>query len=76
VGNQGREKKETVIHREQDWADRSRHDNKTTSGEREKEKYRRKTGDRAHICQEVLESVVCDILDGMVLYMRERGGGD
>ena len=37
--------------------------------EREREKYRWKTGDRAHMCQEVLGSVTCDIMDGGVLYM-------
>jgi len=56
VGNQegGREKEETKIDREQDRADRSRHDNKITSVERERERegrdeYRRETEDRAHI---------------------------
>jgi len=40
VGNQegGREKEETKIDREQDRADRSRHDNKITSVERERER--------------------------------------
>jgi len=67
VGNRGREKKETKIHREQDGADRSRHDNKQHRA-REREEYRWETEDRAHICQEVLGSV-CDIVDGTVLYM-------
>jgi hypothetical protein len=37
----GREKEKTKVHREQDKADRSRHDNKTTSVEREERGERR-----------------------------------
>jgi len=72
VGNQGKGKKETEIHREQDGADRSRHDNKQHRA-REREEYKWETGDRTHICQEVLGSVVCEMVDGTVLYM---GVGD
>ena len=44
-----REKEETKIHREQDRADRSRHDIKITSVERERDEYRRETEDGGHI---------------------------
>jgi len=61
------ERKGRRIHREQDKADRSRHDNKHRArGERDEYK---RGNSREPTCQEVPGSVVFDIMDKGVLYM-------
>lgn len=64
MGNRGKEKKETEIHRKQDGADRSRHDNKQQrSREREMNTdEKQKTGPT--YMPGVLGSVMRDIMDG------------
>ena len=69
MGSGGREKGETKVHEQDKQIGVGM--TTTTSGEREREKYRRETGDRTHICQEVLGSVTCDIMDGGALCMRD-----
>jgi len=66
-------RKDRRIDREQDKADRSRHDNKHRArggvgGERDEYKAREPEAG-PHICQQILESVLFDIMDKGVLYM-------
>jgi hypothetical protein len=64
-------RKDRMIHREHDKADRSRHDNKhRTRGGGERVEYKAGEPEAGpHICQQVLESVLFDIMDKGVLYM-------